>query len=298
MRNIDLNTILTLSITYFISVFLGYHYMAGRAYLEGLTVHTGIDYPFLGFEFSDYVFYGFLNNFQFSLTLPLIIGSIWFFCILYRTIKKNRKTSNEEIANNMWKLETHVFLILAFIISFILFILLVPLKSWLSVQNDGVNTKLKALEQSTNFISVNNEKYFHLVCGKDRCLYGKKDLSGYYSVKEDEHKTSTLPYYQIINYYDNTELDFAYLIDQKIEKKKKVYIFQVSSSKFPMKRDIYFSLKAKSDKGHDYLPEIKIEAAYLNSIYREETNAYFISFSLPVDENIEQLYILNEFTKN
>ncbi|MGK7248434.1 hypothetical protein ACSNOU_05060 [Acinetobacter oleivorans] len=298
MKNIDLNTVLTLSITYFISVFLGFHYMAGRAYLEGLTVHTGIDYPFLGFEFSDYVFYGFLNNFQILLILPLIIGTICFLYILYRTIKNNRRKTDEEIANNMWKLETYIFLILAGIIVSVFIIALFPLKAWLSDQNDGVNTKLKALEQETSFISVNNEKYFLLVCGKDRCLYGKKDLSNYYSLKKDEHKTSNLPYYQIINYYNNTELDFAYLIDQKIEKKKKVYIFQVSRSKFPLKRDIYFSLKAKSYKGHDYLPEIKIEAAYLNSIYREETNAYFISFSLPVDENIEQLYILNEFTKN
>lgn len=220
MKNIDLNTILTLSVTYFISAFLGYHYIAGRAYIEGITLNTGITYSFLNFDFSDYFFYGFLHSFHLLLFVPIIIGVIWFIIVFIREIKSSKKDDDATKANKLWKLETHLILIFT-VVGTVIILLFIPLIHWLKLHEEGHITKVKSIASSTDYIVHNNHKFFNLICGKERCLYAKKDLSGFYNTKKDEYETFILKPYTVLNYHNNSENIYSQSIQTK--KKKNTY---------------------------------------------------------------------------
>ncbi|MCH7395939.1 hypothetical protein MMP66_16935 [Acinetobacter dispersus] len=297
MKNIDLNTILTLSVTYFVSAFLGYHYIAGRAYIEGITLNTGITYSFLGFDFSDYFFYGFLHSFHLLLYIPLIIGFVWFIIVFRREIKNYKKDDDEAKANKLWKLETHMIFMFTTVGTIIL-LLLIPLKHWISLQEDGHKTKVKSISDSIDYVLKDKEKFFTLICGKDRCLYAKKDLSGFYNTKEDEYETSILQPYTIINYSNNSKNYYAYLLSKTKKVKNNLYIFQIDKATFGNLRDISVLLKAKTNSSKNYSPISSENSNRLNTLYQENSGVFFVGFSIPVTEEVEYLYINHVNTTN
>ncbi|MPW44757.1 hypothetical protein [Acinetobacter guerrae] len=290
MKNIDLNTILTLSVTYFVSAFLGYHYIAGRAYIEGITLNTGITYSFLNFDFSDYFFYGFLHSFHLMLFVPIIIGLIWFIIVFTRQIKNSKRDDDVTKANKLWKLETHLILIFTLVGSFII-LLFIPLKHWISLQEDGYKIKVRSISNSIDYVLKDKEKYFTLICGKDRCLYAKKDLSGYYNTKKDEYETLLLKSYTIINYSNNSKKHYAYLLSKTKYNKNNEYIFQIDKKTLNNLKDISILLKAKTDTSKNYATTLSKDSILLNTLYQENSSVLFVSFSIPITDEIEYLYI-------
>ncbi|ENU24221.1 hypothetical protein F993_01537 [Acinetobacter proteolyticus] len=295
MKNIDLNTILTLSVTYFVSAFLGYHYIAGRAYIEGITLNTGITYSFLGFDFSDYFFYGFLHSFHLLLYIPLIIGFIWFIIVFRREIKNSKKDDDEAKANKLWKLETHMIFMFTTVGTIIL-LLLIPLKHWISLQEEGHKTKIRSISDSIDYVVKDKEKFFTLICGKDRCLYAKKDLSGFYNTKKDEYETFILQPYTIINYNNNSKNQYAYLLSKEKQGQDNLYIFQIDKTNLSNLRDISVLLKAKTNSSKNYSPTISKNSTFLNTLYQENSGVFFVGFSISVTEEVDFLYINYDYT--
>ncbi|OON26953.1 hypothetical protein BI372_09395 [Acinetobacter pittii] len=69
-------------------IFLGYFYVCGQAFLEGITLNTGFDANFLELEFNQYFYYGFLYSYHYFILIPIAISLIWFTNSFYKSFPK------------------------------------------------------------------------------------------------------------------------------------------------------------------------------------------------------------------
>lgn len=64
---------ISFSATFLTSLALGFLFVTGRSIIEGAVLKTGINYQLLGFEFTDYAFYGFLYCYHYLLIINLLV---------------------------------------------------------------------------------------------------------------------------------------------------------------------------------------------------------------------------------
>lgn len=83
---------ISFSATFLTSLALGFLFVTGRSIIEGAVLKTGINYQLLGFEFTDYAFYGFLYCYHYLLIINLLISLsyIFYHCFLHRLELKIR----------------------------------------------------------------------------------------------------------------------------------------------------------------------------------------------------------------
>lgn len=259
---------ISFSATFLTSLALGFLFVTGRSIIEGAVLNTGIDYQILGFEFTDYVFYGFLHCFHYLIIINglISISYILYHCYKHRLELKirvsymsakflnwvngmlltiNKKTyyeakrkeySESKEFNLLDELLKHASFSYFFLITTTLIIYSILL-IWISKSNDSQRDTQSNVLEAITFIENSEKKYFLIMCGKDRCIYATKDFKNFFNSKDYKINTHVLENIDIKSAVDN-EVDF---------KAYKLYETQTLNGKI-ITVQINMKAKSKTDK--------------------------------------------------
>ncbi|WP_196077979.1 hypothetical protein, partial [Acinetobacter sp. Res13-Abat-PEC12-P3-01] len=259
---------ISFSATFLTSLALGFLFVTGRSIIEGAVLKTGINYQLLGFEFTDYAFYGFLYCYHYLLIINLLISLsyIFYHCFLHRLELKIRisyinikfknwvsgkhnnidkeqyyevKRSEYSKARNFSLLDellkhasfSYIFFVAASL--FIYWVLLI----WISKSNDGQKNAVSDVLEGVTYVENSEKKFFLILCGKERCVYATKDFKNFYNTKKDEINAKTLESIDIKSAVNN-KVDFkAYKLHETKTLHGKLVTVQIN-----------MDLKSKTDK--------------------------------------------------
>lgn len=323
---------ISFSATFLTSLALGFLFITGRSIIEGAVFKTGINYQILGFEFTDYAFYGFIYCYHYLLFINLLISLSYllYHCFLHRLELKIRfsyikvklcswvigehknidKEKYYEIKRNQYNKArkfslldellkqasfSYVFFVVASLL--IYWVLLI----WISKSNDGQKNAISDVLEGVTYVENSGNKFFLILCGKERCVYATKDFKNFYNTKKDEINAKTLERVDIKTAV-NSKVDFkAYKLHETKTLTGKLVTFQIN-----------LDLKSKTDKtdldcllylvssSPKVMNKIKDETHYAvktnqihsinNSLDKNDTKAYFISYFLPNGQELKNLY--------
>lgn len=296
-------------------IFLGYFYVCGQAFLEGITLNTGFDANFLELEFNQYFYYGFLYSYHYFILIPIAISLIWFTNSFYKSFPKKiykspfpsntkniltsklKRIKNQE--NNLKNdFGSEFVIIITFLVVSIIVLLILPLKHWLNLSDMGVDKKYKNILGSTTYTIQNNKKYYPLICGKNRCIYSNKSLNNFISIKDGNYDHLKLESFPVVNYFNRSSSTYAFKIEEEKKGNFKLLTIQIpTNSKF--KASLYlFNIKLRTTNGRHYVPTQTSLSTQLNEIADLEGTPIFVSFKVCKNENIDYLYLHNSFLTN
>ncbi|MEJ7564920.1 hypothetical protein WKI25_08965 [Acinetobacter baumannii] len=314
MNKVKFENIISL-IAVLIPIFLGYFYICGQAFLEGITLNTGFDANFLELEFKQYFYYGFLYSFHYFIFIPILISLIWFTISLYKNLPKNTYKSNtnketKNILNTKIKrlksteivqkndLSSVFVLISLFLVFFIIVLLLFPLKHWINLSDLGENKKHENILRSTTYTIQDNKKYYPLICGKNRCIYSNKNLNNFISIKDGNYNHLKLESFPVVNYFNRSTNTYAFKIEEEKKDMFKILTLQIqTNSKFSASLYL-FNIKLRTTNGNHYVPTQTSLTNQLNELANLEGDPIFVSFKVFKNENIDYLYLHNSFLTN
>ncbi|MBJ8481941.1 MULTISPECIES: hypothetical protein [Acinetobacter] len=73
------------NIVFITSIILGFWYVAGRSYFDGLLNTTGFNPAHIGMEVSDYTYFGFLHSYPHLLITGFISSALY---LIYEAFKR------------------------------------------------------------------------------------------------------------------------------------------------------------------------------------------------------------------
>lgn len=321
------HTDIKIDLAFITTIYLGYLYLSGRIFIDGAIYKTGNETTNIGFDFTDYVYEGFLIN----LGIPQYI--ILAVCIIYfiARLKVNKKeyeisylllceflnnpsgfskndfkgTRNrvlrKYILDSRRKKKVGLFhsfhnnllisylLMITLLISLMLFFLRL---SDFSVQ--GQEASLSRVLSSSVYILKDKEKMYQLACGKDKCIYANKIFSNFIAIKEDEKKTYIL---EEIPSFSSKYKTTAFILSSKKNKKTQEVIVQINmhsrKEPIPYKYDVKLTTSTDHHNQKIYSDQPNDFSDKLNSIQfvKEKSIPYFAYFKIPSDENITSISI-------
>lgn len=314
MKKFKFENIISL-IAILIPIFLGYFYVCGQAFLEGIISSTGFDANFLELEFNQYFYYGFSYSYHYFFFIPLLIFLIWFTFSLYKYFpkninKKNIQSETKNILNTKIKrlkssdtiqkddFSSEFVLISLFLAFFVVVLLFFPLKHWLNLSDMGVDKKYEVILRSTNYTIQENKKYYPLICGKNRCIYSNKSLNNFISIKDGNYNHLELESFPVVNYFNRSAGTYAFKIEEEKKDNFKILTLQIpTNSKFSASLYL-FNIKLRTTNGKHYVPTQTSLTNQLNGITDLERAPIFVSFKVCKNENIDYLYLHNSFLTN
>lgn len=298
-----------------IPIFLGYFYVCGQAFLEGITLNTGFDANFLELEFKQYFYYGFLYSFHYFFFIPFVIFLIWFTISLYKYFPKKKyikntqretknilktkikRLKNSEIARKD-DFSSEFVLISLFLAFFIIVLLLFPLKHWINLSDMGVDKKHENILRSTTYTIQENKKYYPLICGKNRCIYSNKSLNNFISIKDGNYNHLKLESFSVVNYFNRSAGTYAFKIEEEEKDNFKILTIQIPTDS-KLSASLYlFNIKLRTTNGKHYVPNQTSLSNQLNGIADLDGDPIFVSFKVSKNENIDYLYLHNSFLTN
>ncbi|RZG48086.1 hypothetical protein [Acinetobacter wuhouensis] len=326
---------ISFSATFLTSLALGFLFVTGRSIIDGAVLNSGFNYQLLGFEFSDYAFYGFMYCYHYLLIINLLISLTYLLyqCFLHRLELKIRisylyhklkiwqkdedKLIDKESFYNKKRIEynsSEKFNLLDELLkqaSFSYFFFIVTslliywaLLIWVSKSNDGQKDALSDVLGGVTYIENSGQKYFLILCGKERCLYATKDFEHYYNSKKDEMNTNVLEKVNIVSAnYKNVNFK-AYILNKIQAVDGNIVTLQINlDPKTNIDRknfDCNLNLISTPPKIMNNIKEETHHALSLqetrsinNLIDENDSKTYFISYFLPQGQEIKNLYYDN-----
>lgn len=318
-------TSIKIDLAFITSIYIGYLYLSGRIYLNGMTYKSGNDTTNIGFDISDYTYKGFIVN----LGLPqylIILGALLYFLLKIYAQKKHYKLNliilyriilkfinKERIDKNLIKIQVIRDFIKStkkkkkfsladvfqsdFLISylFMLFGLLGLMMFLLKLSNfslQGQESSYSNVLNSSTFILKNDQKLYSYICGKEKCIYSNKNYNYFYTLKKDEVESFKLEEIKSFSSNHNTT---AYILESKNNKKDKEYLIQINihnrKAPTPYVFDVQLTTLKDQNIRQVYSPEVNDLTSNLNNIsFSVEKNIpYFVYFKIPINEKIESI---------
>ncbi|MFW1800849.1 hypothetical protein ACG9YX_12560 [Acinetobacter nematophilus] len=310
-----------LNLVFITSIVIGFWYVSGRSYLDGLMNSTGFSTAHLGVDVSDYAYYGFLYSYHQILWVGVGISSIFliielvkrkskilkeFYFFLawlkhnffekgmqFNEIKVRNRISSKMLEDSLNAKELNFPLILnlwsAFNV-FFPFILLAVIYNWIDFYNEGTERRKKEILDGISYIESDNDKYFELICGKETCIYTTKDFSKSISKKEYTIKTKTLKSTNTQNLINKEKLFPAFEFNKETNKDYITYFYQISMTKELNQNDLKNNLKLLSKSKKIYAPISNDKTIFLNSLSKESNSPIFLAFKIPSNEHVDFIF--------
>lgn len=312
---IKLNLVFTTSLT------LGFLYTSGRSFLEGMVSETGFSIPYIGIEFTDYTYYGFLHSIKYLIWLVFTISCLYLLQEIYKRkkyfmpelyfiahkikhhlfqkgiffneIKVKNSISNNIVEKNIKSKEFKFINILTLWYLFntsIPLIILLILYHWIDFYKIGEKERKATVLNGIHYLIKDKEKYFHVICGKDACIYQTKDFSKSISIKEYTIKTNSLKYTKTKNFINNKQLFPAFLLTEESKGKYNTYIYQIGITKELKREQLINNIKLVSKSKNIYISIINDKTIFLNKISNQSDSPIFLAFRLPANEKVDFIF--------
>lgn len=322
-----------------LSIILGYLYLSGRIVIESAVDISGYNYLDLIFDFNDYAYYGFLFNINPESFLFLIIISTLFYfftplpfnlkyiklviehkltylfkyyikkqtnlnqkSLFKQIVKKNYRykiRNRKKIIANRF-LGSYIFMIL---ISLFMMSFLTKIVDFVSL---GKENAIKSVLFSKQYISIQDKKFFKLICGKDKCVYSSKSLDDFRKIKEENYQIKNLIALQ--NERESKKFQ-VYVVDTLETESKKRILLQITydSKVFNKKALSNIEFRIHTQDNNPFKPTPSFYKRCFKSFNNESTHKlnsynidpendllpYFTYVEIPINQKISYVELYN-----
>ncbi|MDS7926162.1 hypothetical protein [Acinetobacter sp. V115_6] len=310
-----------INLVFLTSIIIGFWYVSGRSYLDGVMHSTGFSTAHLGVEVSDYAYYGFLYSYHQILWLGLVISTLLLFFkiiktknsilkgiyyflaylkhkffekgMLFNEIKVRNQISSKILEGSLKAKELNFPLILNLWSAFNLIfpvILLAIIYNWINFYNEGEEEGEKTILTGISYIESDNDKYFELICGKGNCIYQTKDFSKSISKKEYTIKIKNLKSITTYNFIEIDKSFSAFEVDKHTNKENIIYLYQVNMTKELTQNDLKSHISLCTKENKIYQPIVIEKTVSLNLLANRPELPIFLTFELPKNEKVEFIF--------